>query len=162
MGVARTLNVNLFPPILHIGGLPAALAWLGKQMQNRHGVVVNVNADPAANPTTRDVRILLFEAVRELLFNAVKHARVHRVSLELVLDRDQLCLTVTDAGVGFEPASLDDRWKTGQVGWGLFSIRERLTLLGGRCDVASAPGRGTQVRLRAPRATSRRSLAAPP
>jgi signal transduction histidine kinase len=64
---------------------------------------------------------------------------------------DQLCITVTDQGVGFEPARLDDRSKAGQVGWGLFRIRERLTLLGGRLDIDSAPGKGTQVRLVAPR-----------
>ena len=58
---------------------------------------------------------------------------------------------MTDQGIGFEPARLDDRSKAGQVGWGLFSIRERLTLLGGRFDIDSAPGRGTRVRLVAPR-----------
>ena len=58
---------------------------------------------------------------------------------------------MTDEGVGFEPASLDDRGKSGQLGSGLFSIRERMTLLGGRFDLDSAPGRGTRVRLVAPR-----------
>ena len=40
------------------------------------------------------------------------------------------------------------------MGWGLFRIRERLTLLGGRMDIDSAPGRGTQVRLVAPRSAA--------
>ena len=50
MEAARTLSVNLFPPMLHIGGLPAALAWLAKRTQEQYGVVVNVTADPHANP----------------------------------------------------------------------------------------------------------------
>ena len=50
MEAARTLSVNLFPPMLHIGGLPAALAWLAKRTQEQYGVVVNVTADPQANP----------------------------------------------------------------------------------------------------------------
>ena len=50
MEAARTLSVNLFPPVLHIGGLPAALAWLAKRTQEQYGVVVNVTADPHANP----------------------------------------------------------------------------------------------------------------
>ena len=58
---------------------------------------------------------------------------------------------MTDQGVGFEPARLEDRSKSVQVGWGLFRIRERLTLLGGRMDIDSAPGRGTRIRLVAPR-----------
>src|SRR6185295_9977657 len=60
---------------------------------------------------------------------------------------------------GFEPATLDDRSKAGQLGWGLFSLRERLTLLGGRVDIDSRPGHGTRVRLLAPR-DARQSRAA--
>ena len=56
---------------------------------------------------------------------------------------------------------LVDRAKAGQGGWGLFSIRERLTLLGGRLDIESAPGRGTTVRLIAPRGASEAAAAAP-
>ncbi len=98
------------------------------------------------------MRTLLFESVRELLFNAVKHAQADRVTLELTLDAaDQLCITVSDQGIGFDPAGLDYRSKGEQVGWGLFSIRERLTLLGGRFDIDSAPGKGTRMRLIAPR-----------
>ena len=70
-------------------------------------------------PTRKDVRTLLFESVRELLFNAVKHAQADRVTLDLALDADdQLCITVTDQGIGFDPAGLDDRSKAGQVGLG--------------------------------------------
>src|SRR6185295_17829999 len=94
------------------------------------------------------------------LFNAVKHVHADRATLELALDADdRLCITVTDQGIGFEPAELDDRSKGGQVGWGLFSIRERLTLLGGRFDVDSAPGRGTRVRLVAPRGAAQSATA---
>jgi CheY-like chemotaxis protein len=69
---------------------------------------------------------------------------------------------VTDKGVGFDLAALDDRGKSGQAGWGLFSIRERLTLLGGRCDVESTPGRGTRVRLLAPRGAAKTPAATTP
>jgi PAS domain S-box-containing protein len=156
IAAARSLSRELFPPVLHRSGLPAALAWLANWTREKYRLDVEVVADPRADSTRSDLRTLLYESTRELLFNAVKHAKVDRVSLELALDADDhLCVTVTDRGVGFKPESLDDRWKTGQVGWGLFSIRERLTLLGGRFDVESAPGRGTQVRLVAPRGAAR-------
>src|SRR4029077_15315748 len=58
----------------------------------------------------------------------------------------------------FDPAPLVERTKAGQIGWGLFSIRERLTLLGGRFDVESAPGRGTKFRLIAPRDLAHRPV----
>ena len=82
------------------------------------------------------------------------------MTLELAVDaEDQLCITVADQGVGFEPARLGERSKAGKVGWGLFSIRERLTLLGGRFEIDSAPGQGTRVRLVAPRGPAPRFAA---
>jgi PAS domain S-box-containing protein len=152
MAAARSLHLELFPPVLQRSGLPAALMWLASWAREKYKLEVEIAADPGADTARKDVRTLLFESVRELLFNAVKHAQADRVTLELTLDADDhLCIIVTDHGVGFEPARLDDRSKAGQVGWGLFSIRERLTLLGGRLDLDSAPGRGTRVRLVAPR-----------
>ena len=155
MAVARSLTVELFPPVLQRSGLPAALTWLANWTHEKYKLAVQVSADPRADSNRKDVRTLLFESVRELLFNAVKYAQTDRITLELELDADdQLCITVTDRGVGFEPARLDDR-STAQVGWGLFRIRERLTLLGGRLDIDSAPGKGTRIRLVAPREAAR-------
>ncbi len=152
IAAARSLSFELFPPFLQSSGLPAALTWLADWTRNKYGLEVAVSADPLANSTRKDIRMLLFESVRELLLNAVKHAEVDRVAVDLVLDAEErLCITVTDQGIGFDPAGLVDRAKVDAVGWGLFSIRERLTLLGGRFDVESSPGQGTRFRLIAPR-----------
>jgi len=152
---ARSLHLELFPPVLQRSGLPAALTWLANWAREKYKMNVQIEADLGADSARKDIRTLLFESVRELLFNASKHARAERFTVSLRLDAgDQLCITATDDGIGFEPSRLDSRSKTGQVGWGLFSIRERLTLLGGRVEIDSAPGRGTQVRLFAPRGAS--------
>jgi CheY-like chemotaxis protein len=149
---ARSLNFELFPPVLQQAGLPAALAWLANWMQDKYKVEVVLVADPRADSGRKDVRTLLFESVRELLFNAVKHAQADRIELELALTGDdQLCISVSDQGIGFDPAALHTRSMAGQVGWGLFSIRERLTLLNGRFEIESSPGSGTRVQLVAPR-----------
>jgi PAS domain S-box-containing protein len=155
---ARTLSVHLFPPILHVGGLPAALSWLAKRTQEQYGVVVSVTADPQANPTARNTRILLFEAVRELLFNAVKHARVDRVDVNLAAGTDgTIHIQVSDEGVGFDPVVTLSHGDQHQLGLGLFSIRERLALLGGRLDIQSAPGKGARFSLTLPRTALSRS-----
>ena len=155
IAAARSLSLELFPPVLHGSGLPAALMWLAERTGHEYGIVVEVSADPMANSDRKDVRTLLFESVRELLFNAVKHGHVDRVTVDLALTSDNtLCITVADQGIGFDPSGLVDRAKAGHSGWGLFRIRERLTLLGGRFDIESAPGRGTTVRLIAPRGAS--------
>src|SRR5262245_17603874 len=152
MEAARTLSVNLFPPVLHRGGLPAALAWLAKRTQEQYNVVVSVMADPRANPEASDVRILLFEGVRELLFNAIKHARVDRVDVNLALGPgDTIHIQVSDEGIGFDPTGTLHHKDQHQVGLGLFSIQERLALLGGHLDIQSAPGKGARFSLTLPR-----------
>jgi PAS domain S-box-containing protein len=158
---ARSLSFELFPPVLHGSGLPAAMTWLADRMRHQYGLVVQVSADPLANSGRKDVRTLLFESVRELLFNTVKHAGVDRATLDLSLGVDNMLrITVEDRGIGFDPAKLADDAKDGRVGWGLFSVRERLMLLGGRLDIESAPGRGTTFRLIAPRDVAHRPAGA--
>jgi PAS domain S-box-containing protein len=152
IAAARSLSVELFPPVLQTAGLPTALKWLADWSQSKYGLKVTVSADPQANSDRKDVRTLLFGSVRELLFNVVKHAQVDRVTVDLALgSNDTLCITVTDQGVGFDPTELELRAKVSQVGWGLFSIRERLLTFGGRLDIESVPGRGATFRLIAPR-----------
>jgi PAS domain S-box-containing protein len=153
---ARTLSVNLFPPILQVGGLPSTLAWLAKRTQEQFRISVNLTADPRANPEASDVRILLFEAVRELLFNAVKHAHVDcvNVNLELLSD-DTIHIEVSDKGIGFDPAAASNHENEHQSGLGLFSIRERFALLGGHLDIQSAPGKGARFSLSVPRSDQR-------
>jgi PAS domain S-box-containing protein len=161
IAAARSLSIELYPPVLQSSGLPAALTWLADQTRKKYGLDVQITADPLANSARKDIRTLLFESVRELLVNAVKHAEADRVAIELALEPDDaLRITVTDQGIGFDPAALVDRAKTGPVGWGLFSIRERLTLLGGRFEIESAPGQGTVFRLIAPRAAAHDGVAA--
>ena len=159
---ARSLHLELFPPVLQRSGLPAALTWLASWTREKYKLNVHVEADPSADSARKDVRTLLFEAVRELLFNTFKHAQADHVTLSLRLGaHDQLWITVTDNGIGFEPSRLDSRSRGEQVGWGLFSIRDRLTLLGGRVDVDSAPGQGTRVQLFAPRSAALERMAFP-
>lgn len=159
IAAARSLSVELNPPVLQTSGLPTAFAWLAEWSRSKYGLEVTVSADPRANSDRKDVRTLLFGSVRELLFNVVKHAHVDRATVDLALGpNDALCITVTDEGLGFDPRELDERAKVNRVGWGLFSIRERLTQLGGRFDVESAPGRGTRFRLIAPRDIAHRPV----
>jgi PAS domain S-box-containing protein len=152
IAASRSLSVELSPPLLKTLGLPAALAWLANWNREKYGVEVRLSASPLADPARRDIRTLLFESVRELLFNVVKHAQVKHVAVDLDLGPDDtLCITVTDEGIGFDPESLLARTTAGRGGLGLFGIQERLTLLGGRFDIESAPGQGTRFRLIAPR-----------
>ena len=91
--MARSLNVDLFPPVLQHAGLPDALTWLAGWTREKYKMTVDIDADPRADSARKDVRTLLFESVRELLFNAVKYAETDRAKLTLALDADdQICI----------------------------------------------------------------------
>lgn len=162
---SRALTAELSPPILHAAGLPAGLEWLGRWMDEKHGLSVAVALGPDTRPPREDVKVLLFQSVRELLFNVVKHAGVREARVELAPHLDgELRVTVRDRGRGFaadDPSTGSAVPRNGDLagGFGLFSIRERLQLLGGRMRIRSAPGQGTEVVLVAP---CEPPLAAPP
>jgi PAS domain S-box-containing protein len=144
---SRSLTIELSPPILHEGGLPAAIDWLARDMHARHGLHVEVHADPDAHTDHEDLKVLLFSAARELLFNVVKHAGVKRACVTLRVDPPgTLCLNVVDHGKGMNPGVQE---RSGGDGFGLFSLRERLGTLGGVLHIHS-DGQGTRVTLQAP------------
>jgi PAS domain S-box-containing protein len=147
---SRSLVSELSPPILYEAGLAPALKWLGRWFRETHGLTVKVIADEQASTEPEEIRVALFQAVRELLFNVVKYALVKQAQVRINrLDNQQLKIVVSDHSVGFDPAQL--RAKEGTVGgFGVFSLRERLELLGGQMKVESAPRRGSRFTLVAP------------
>lgn len=153
----HSLSVDLQPVTLRRGNLPEAVAWLGAWLHEKFGITVDDAIDANANPTSDEVRYLVFEAARELLFNVVKHARVDHVFMTLELDAsDHVRLTVRDAGVGFDPATLASRPGVDD-GLGLFGMRERLALFGGQLEVETARGQGARLTIsvsRVPLSTS--------
>lgn len=151
IGTARSLAVELSPSTLHARGLPEALHWLAEHVREKYALMVDLVADPTADLDRRDVRTLIFESVRELLFNVVKHAHVDRVALELARTAEgTLRVSVTDQGAGFDPVVAFDPARSPSAGLGLFAIRERLALLGASMEVESAPGQGARFQLLVP------------
>jgi len=156
IAASRSLTAELSPPISQEGGLGAGLEWLARWMADKHGLAVELSADQAVPALPEDVRVLLFESVRELLFNAVKHAHARTVQVSLRQVGSEIQIRVSDSGPGFDPAALQQVGGIGG-GFGLFSIRERLSLVGGRVEIDSTPGQGSRVTLIAPLTSSRPS-----
>ncbi len=148
----RTFTRELLPAMLHDGGLPAAVAWLAEWARDRHGLLVRVSAASDATLVQRAANTLVFECVKELLFNVAKHAGTSEVHLDLARSGpDEVRVTVIDYGRGFEPADVFAAQGLRGTGLGLLSIRERLALFGGQLDIDAAPGRGARITLRVPR-----------
>lgn len=149
--VSRSLTVEISPPVLYDGGLAVAMQWLASWMQEKYDLKVDVQADDSADPEAEDIRVLLFQAVRELLFNIVKHAGINRATLQTDrLDGDRIRIVVADEGVGFVEPARQSLHGIHASGLGLLSIRERLEILGGTLEIDSAPGQGTRAVLIAP------------
>ena len=141
----RTLMVDLSPPILHEAGLGAALEWLAGRMAELHHFTVNLSIDRRAEPQTESLRVLLFETIRELLFNSCKHSGCARVRVQITREQnDWVRVVVEDAGKGFDPKALSASLASGER-FGLSSIQQRLAHVGARMALASEPGVGTRV-----------------
>jgi PAS domain S-box-containing protein len=146
---ARSLVFELSPPILYDLGFEPAVGWLAQHMQQQYGLVVEVENDDHPKPLDNEARVLLFRAVRELLFNVLNHAQASCARVRLQGDSEHLRLIVEDNGVGFTPDKLEA--SSGKMaGFGLFSIREGLNYLGGRMEIDSIPGQFTRVILTIP------------
>jgi PAS domain S-box-containing protein len=143
----RTMMADLRPEVLDDHDLAAALRWVAQRME-RHGLTVRVADDGTPKPLDPDLLGLLFESVRELLFNVLKHAGTNEATVALERPDGIVRVTVADEGLGFDTARAGAPSDGG--GFGLFSIRERLDLLGGSVEVESREGRGTRVTLVAP------------
>jgi CheY-like chemotaxis protein len=137
---SRGLAHELSPAVLHHGDFAETLGWLAKQMQAKHGLVVQVRANAPARLQSEALTSFLYKAVQELLFNVVKHARVKEARIRLRRCGPWVCVSVSDRGCGFDPQRLREA-----AGYGLLSIRERLELLGGRMKIRSAAGASSML-----------------
>lgn len=147
---SRSLTAELSPPILQQGSLSATLQWLSRWMSENQGFTVELESDTSIDPEKEDVTILLFQSVRELLLNAVKHAGVKSVRVKMSRDGGNSCrVDVIDEGPGIDP---DAMWEKARDGtrFGLFSIKERMELMGGRLEIQSSPGKGATFSLFTP------------
>lgn len=147
----KSLTMELCPPVLHEMGLGAGLGWLAHWMHEKHGLQVHLDLRQLEEPQATEIRILLFESIRELLFNVVKHAQVKEAFIEgAACGPERLQIIIRDEGAGFDPARLQGDTERTNGGFGLFSIRQRLGLIGGRLEIESRPGTGSRFTILSP------------
>ncbi len=147
----RTLAETMHPRVLDDLGLVPALHHLVRAVrrQTLDGPGAGAAPPPAvtldvpdAPPALAEVAALtLYRVAHEAVTNALRHGAPSHVAVRLALAADAVTLTVADDGRGFDLADAEAR----RPGMGLFVMRERVALLGGRTVVDTAPGRGTRV-----------------
>ena len=141
-----SLSFELSPPLLHDVGLVAAAEWLAEKKQHRFGLVVHV-AHTEELVLDEGTRVTLFRALRELLLNVAKHAKVGEAHVRIWRAADVARVSVDDSGVGFDP-------KVSHLGFGLLALRERVGQMGGSVEVESGVGCGTRITVSVPVASA--------
>jgi PAS domain S-box-containing protein len=146
----RTLTFEMSPPELYTLGLGPAVEELARRFTEARNLKCSVEDCDQPIPLSDHAKILLYRSIRELLINAAKHAQAEIVRIVIARVNDEIRITVEDDGIGFDAACLDRTAHDKPTGFGLFSIRERLTHIGGRLDIQSGSDQGTKITLSAP------------
>jgi signal transduction histidine kinase len=136
-------------PILYELGIEAALEWLVEKTNADGDIAVTFKDDKQKRPLEEEVSIVLFRAVQELLTNVRKHAHAQNIEIAVQGDGTQVLICVKDDGVGFKDGDVNPSGET-KYGFGLLSLRERLTLLGGYITIESTPHHGSTITLMVP------------
>ena len=146
----RRCAEGLRPVILDDLGLVASLEWMADKLTAEDKIDVSVQFNLRKRKLPRDVQLILFRIAQEAIGNIRKHAGALRVVIRLETAANEVRLTVTDNGKGFEaPKLLSDLGNAGTLG--LIGIQERTKLLDGTLSISSQPGQGTTLVVVIPR-----------
>jgi two-component system sensor histidine kinase DegS len=137
----RALISDLRPPVVDVG-LAAAIAERAKQIEDRHGIGVDVAVDGIDERLSASARASLLRILQEAIQNVRKHAAASRISISLEGDT----LVIADNGRGFDVMRLASTGRN----FGLQFMRERAELMGAQLHIESRQGEGTRILLRLP------------
>ncbi|MFH2218939.1 MAG: PocR ligand-binding domain-containing protein [Pseudomonadota bacterium] len=143
----RKMAFDLGNPLLYEVGLEPAVEWLIDRYRESYGLECRLIKGPGVIPMDTDTRVVLYQAVREMLVNILKHAGATLATVTITTGSKNVKIQIEDNGTGFCPSKK-------QSGMGLFCIRERLARIGGQFDVQSEPGKGSRFSLTVPVSTS--------
>ena len=104
-----------------------------------------VSPDAEYAQLTPSVEIQLMRIIQEALTNVRKHSRATTVGIMFERDNNELCVTITDNGQGFDLARVPS---VGRPRFGLHTMRERAEAVGGVLSIDTTPGQGTKVEIR--------------
>ena len=137
----RRISQALRPGVLADLGLLDSLSSLASDLTSRTGIVVTRGFGPGLPALGPETELVVYRVAQEALTNVARHAHADRVQLGLTRRGDVLVLRVADDGVG---GAVD------QTGAGIQGMRERAQLIGGRLDIRTSEGGGTEVLLDVP------------
>jgi PAS domain S-box-containing protein len=145
INTVRRLAAELRPSILDDLGLPEALEWHSRQFEKRSSIHSQIAISGDRQYMPPDIATGLFRIYQEALTNVARHAKATTVSAELDMEDEQVVLTISDDGKGFDVKGIGSK-KT----LGLLGMKERVFMMGGRYELNSRPMQGTTIRVLVP------------
>lgn len=142
----RQLSHDLNPPIMKSEKISQILEWIAKRHEEMYNLRTTVEIETEFLVKDDNIRNVLLKIVRELLFNIVKHADTDNALIKLIKSKDnKMIIRVIDEGGGFDVERIDP-----EEGFGLFSILERINLLGGSFETDVVPDKGCRMAVKLP------------
>ncbi len=142
--VRQILN-ELKPGALDDRDLSTAIAWLNQQFTQNTEIPVDFTCNTRSFVFAESAAICLFRIYQEALTNIMRYAEATRVTSGLVIQDNNIRLTVSDNGQGFDTAVLKTK-----KSFGILGMRERALSLGGYLDLDAGPGKGTSITVTVP------------
>ncbi|MEV6980814.1 sensor histidine kinase [Sphaerisporangium sp. NPDC051017] len=147
---ARGLIAALTPAPLDGSTLEEALGRIASRLGEELGVPVTFTAEGASRPLPPGAEVVLIRAAQEALANVRRHATASSAHVTLEYGEHEVVLRVADDGVGFHPGAGTPEPAPEAQGYGLRAMRTRVEQAGGTLEIASAPGKGTELTVRLP------------
>jgi signal transduction histidine kinase len=139
-----------------VNDLANGIAALGVELAGDQSAVgpssIEMEVDGASRDLNPAVRDEAYRIAAEAVRNAFKHAQARRIVVTIHCEPRQFRLSVRDDGIGMDEETVKRPQAAGH--YGLPGMRERAAIVGGRVDVRSQIGRGTEIELRVPGATA--------
>ena len=137
----RKIIYDLRPMSLDDLGLIPTLASYIDKFVKETGIEINFTIIGNQKRLSNTYEVTIFRIVQEALNNIFKHARARSGKVRLEYGLDNINLLIIDDGIGFDPVEINGEK------YGLASMKERCTLLGGRINIESRPKRGTIIKI---------------
>jgi signal transduction histidine kinase len=143
------LMKELRPTLLDELGMPAAIARYAKDTLQTKGISVSTEFAGTERRFPPEVEVTLFRVAQGAIGNILEHSEAKNASIKLECNNIECKLQIGDDGRGFDVSKITRVDPSGR-GAGVFTMKERVNLVGGRCHIESAPGQGTNVFVKVP------------
>ncbi|MCK8059968.1 MULTISPECIES: sensor histidine kinase [unclassified Fusibacter] len=146
----RGIIFDLRPMSLDDLGLQATIERLVEKYRQDKGMTIKLSIKNGSNPVESFIGLAVYRVIQEILNNMYKHSKATRTAIQLEIGTKHLRIIAVDDGVGFDVEATYERVTKESESYGLIGMKERVVQLGGKFDILSTIGTGTQYLITMP------------